>query len=108
MGFFKNLAKQMFMTKIGIVTGSDFAGGELAMAHKDGVQGLGIVRKGQEDYIFIKSDIAEFSKFETDIKFFIGSDPKIGNKYRVVFKDGKSAILCIPAAQCSIIENLFY
>ena len=108
MGFFKNMFKNAFAAKIGIVTGSDFGGGYVCMAHKDGKSALAIMKSGQEDYIFVKEDVAEFSTFETNIKFLVDREPKIGNKYRVVFKDGKSAILTVAAAHCSVIENLFY
>lgn len=108
MGFFKNLMKNLFANKIGVVTGSDFNGGYLATGRKNGVPALAIFGHGEEDYLFTKDDVKEFGVYEQNARFLIDNNAKIGNKYRILFKDGKSAIFNVPAGDCAKVEAILF
>ena len=108
MGFFKNLLKNAMSTKYGTVNGSDFGTGYVVAAHKDGAVALGFMVKGKEDYIFAKNDINEISSLGSNVSFTVDGNLKVGNKYRIVFKDGRSAIICIVLAECSKVESIIY
>lgn len=108
MGFLKSLVR-LNTTNIGAVTGGDFGKGcYLAPAKKDGRQALLIYSPLREDFVFDKSDVTEFSLMESGVRFAIDNKPCIGNKYRIVFKNGQSGILNVMANNCSIIENVLY
>lgn len=108
MGFFKNLIKQVATTKYGTVTGSDFGTGYVVAAHKEGAPALGFMVQGKDDYIFVKSDIAEISSLGSNVSFAVDGNLKVGNKYRIAFNDGKSAIMCIVLADCAKVESIIY
>jgi hypothetical protein len=106
MGFFKNILRAN--TAIGSVSGSDFNNCQLNMAKKDGSRALLISGLGKEDFVFDKSDVKEFSVVASNVNFKLGTQPKIGNKYKIEFNNGKTAIVSVPAHECEKIENILY
>ncbi len=108
MGFLKSLIRLNTNT-IGAVTGGDFAKAcYLAPAKKDGHPALLIYSPFREDFVFDKSDITEFKLLESGVPFGIDGKSYVGNKYRIVFKNGQSGILNVVANRCSVIENVLY
>ena len=108
MGFFKNIARS-FTSKIGEVSGSDFNNRFLAKSNKDGLPALVIYMTGTKDYLFNKNDVKEFNLLESNVFVFKqGDNQYIGSKYRVTFKDGKTAILNVPAGNCKDVEKVLY
>ena len=107
MGFFKTLLR-MNLNRIGNVTGSDFTNCYLSPTKKDNMPALMIYGVGKNDYIFNKADVKEFSIIETGTILVLDGKRYTGNKYRIVFNDGKSALLSIPSGNCQKIEQVLY
>ncbi len=118
MGFFKLLGK-VLSKKIGEVTGNDFCPGNkvcyLGSSKKDGAPALMFFGIDKEDFIFNKSDIKGFTPIETNTTIVLrgggqtGGSPYVqGNKYKVVFKNDKTAILNVPMVYCTAVENVLY
>ena len=107
MGFFKNMLR-MNTSRIGNVTGSDFNHCYISTAKKDGRPALIIYGTGKEDFLFDKSDVKEFSVIETNTLLIMENKRFSGNKYRIVFHNGKSAVLSIPTKDCAKVEEVLY
>lgn len=107
MGFFKNMLR-MNTSRIGNVTGSDFSHCYISVAKKDGRPALVIYGTGKEDFLFDKSDVKEISILETNTTLILENKRYVGNKYRIVFNNGKSALLSIPANGCARLEEVLF
>lgn len=107
MGFFKTMLR-MNTTRIGNASGSDFQGCYLSPSKKDGAPVLMLYGVGKDDYIFNKGDVKELSIIESNTTLVLDGKRYIGNKYRIVFNDGKSTLLSIPVANCSKLESVLY
>lgn len=121
-GFWK-LTKRLNSNNIGVVTGSDFRNGSLPNAYlgrKEEGKFLGIFQKysstqlliyGEkiEDYVFGKEDIESATVLQQECYFKMGGNQqKIGPKYQVVFKDGKSAIIAVPSNDAFKVERIIF
>ncbi len=108
MGYFKTIFRQI-AGRIGDVSGSDFSGCFLNKTKKDGAPALLIYGFGKEDFIFNKGDVKEITILESGSVVGVSSQSVyVGSKYKVVFNNGKTAILNIPAANCKNIEEVLY
>lgn len=107
MGFFKTMLR-MNTSRIGNVTGSDFPNCYISCTKKDGAPALLIFGTQTEDFIFTKSDVKDVSIIETNTLLILENKRYSGNKYRIQFKNGKSAILSIPTASCVKVEAVLY
>lgn len=120
MAGFMKMTKRLNSNVIGTVTGSDFRNGTLPYAYlgraEDG-KFLGIFQKyasdklmiyGEklDDFIFSRDDIAEGKVIGTNVSFKCLSNMYIGSKYEISFKNGKKAVICVPAAQACLIDNI--
>lgn len=121
-GFWK-LTKRLNSNNIGVVTGADFRNGSLPNAYlgrKEEGKFLGIFQKysstelliyGEkvEDYVFGKEDIESATVIQQESYFKMGSNQqKMGPKYQIVFKDGKSAIIAVPANAAYMVERVVF
>ena len=97
---------------IGSVTGSDFRNGNLPMAYlgmgeKENKDKLMIYGEKLDDFIFGKEDVASCELVQQQCYFKMnGNQQKLGPKYQVKFKNGKEAIICIPANAANRFENV--
>lgn len=107
MGFFKNTWR-MWTNRMGDLTGSDFQGCNLGTATKDGAPALMIYGLNREDFIFNKGDVKNISIMETGVILIINNQKYVGNKYKIEFKNGKTALLSMPAGDCYKIEKVLY
>lgn len=107
MGFFKTMFR-MNTNRIGNVTGSDFANCYLSPAKKDGMPALMIYGVKTDDYIFNKADVKEFQLLESSAMLILDGKRYVGNKYKIVFRDGKNALLNVPVASCQKVETVLY
>ena len=62
---------------------------------------------GKENVIFGKKDIQSFEMIQSNARWTHGNQPKIGNRYKIVFLDGKSSIINIVANGTSEFEAIF-
>lgn len=112
-GFFK-MFKRLNSNYWGVVTGSDFQNGKLPNAYlgkaDDGSKNkLMIYGEKLDDYIFGKEDILSVNVIQQEAYFKMGSNQqKIGPKYQIKFKDGKSAVIAIPANDAHKLESYIY
>ena len=110
-GFFKMMLR-MNSNMIGVVTGTDFRNGNLPMAYlgegeKENKGKLMIYGEKLDDYVFGKEDVASCTVLQQETPFKMANNQqKIGPKYQVKFKDGKVAMICIPANQAFRLENV--
>ena len=108
MGFFKTIFRQI-SGRIGEVSGSDFSGCFVNRAKKDGAPALLIYGFNKEDFIFNKGDVKEISILESGSVVGVSNNSVfVGNKYKISFNNGKTALLSIPAGNCKIIEEVLY
>ncbi|MCH5148521.1 MAG: hypothetical protein J1G05_04060 [Clostridiales bacterium] len=112
-GFFK-MMKRLNLNQMGIVTGSDFSNGKLPNAYlgkaDDGSKDkLMIYGEKIEDFIFGKEDVGSAKIIQQEALFKMGNNKqKLGPKYEVKFKSGKTAIICIPANDAYKLEQIIY
>ncbi len=112
-GFFK-MFKRLNFNQWGIVTGSGFRNGSLPYAYigkaDDGSKGkLMIYGEKIEDFIFDKNDIHSAKVSQEDALFKMGANKQYrGPKYEVMFKNGKTAIIAIPANMAYKIESVIF
>ena len=123
MAGFLQLTKRLNSNNIGIVTGSDFRNGSLPYAYlgraEDG-KTLGIFQKysneklliyGEkiEDFVFGKSDIASVNVIQQQAYFKMANNQqKMGPKYEIKFKNGKAAIIAVPANDAYKVEQIIF
>lgn len=105
----------------GKVTGGDYMGYGVTIVNKqyfiEGKTYVGVtpLKKdtvifgciGKENYMFGKEDVAEFQTIESHATWSSGNAVKKGNRYKIIFKDGKSSIINIVADSTSEIESIF-
>lgn len=123
MSNFLKLTKRLNSNNFAVVTGSDFRNGSLPYAYLGrGEEGktLGIFTKyskdklliyGEhlEDFVFGKEDILYATVLQQECNFKMGGNQqKIGPKYEVKFKNGKTALIAIPATAAYIIEQIIF
>lgn len=112
MAGFLAMLRRLNTNQLGSVTGSDFQNGKLPSAYlgrgeKENKGKLMIYGEKLEDYVFGKEDVASCSVVQSDAWFKMRSNQqKRGPKYKVSFKDGKVAFICIPANDAYILENV--
>lgn len=107
---FKNLISNIFKQAVssGHVLGGEYFGRAVTLrTFEDQTKGMVLNVLGKEEVEIKKSDVKEFSIIETNAKFKIGNDIKIGNRYKVVLNDGISFIIGIVANHCSQFEAAF-
>ena len=110
-GFFK-LMLRMNSNMLGVVTGSDFRNGNLPMAYlgkgeKENKGKFMIYGEKLDDFVFGKEDVASCEILQQEANFkMTNNQTKVGPKYQVKFKNGKTAIICIPAHDAYIFENV--
>ena len=106
MGFFGNIFKQAM--KSGNVLGGDYFGYAVTLrTFEDKTRGMGLNVLGKDEIRITKNDVKEFTIVETNAKFTVGGNMKIGTRYKVVLNDGKSFIMGIVANDCSQFEATF-
>ena len=105
----------------GKVTGGDYAGYGVTLVNKEyyteGKSYAGVTPLktdtvifgclGKENYIFGKEEVADFQTIESHATWSSGNTVKKGNRYKSVFKDGKTSIVNIVANSTSQIEAIF-
>ncbi len=113
-GFFK-MMKRMNTNMIGIVTGSDFRNGSLPSAYlgrgekADKKTKLLIYGEKIEDFVFGKEDVASCTVLQQEAHFKMGAnEQKLGPKYEIKFKNGKTAIVCVPANAAYLVEQIVF
>lgn len=112
-GFFK-MFKRLNFNQMGIVTGSDFRNGSLPYAYlgkaDDGSKGkLMIYGEKIEDYVFGKEDIQSAQVIQAEAFFKMSNNKqKLGPKYEIKFKNGKTAVISVPANEAYKIEQVIY
>lgn len=112
-GFF-TMFKRLNSNQMGIVTGSDFRNGSLPHAYlgrgeKENKGKLMIYGEKIEDFVFSKEDISTVNVLQQAAYFKMGSNQqKIGPKYEIKFKNGKIAIIAIPANDAYKLESVIY
>lgn len=111
-GFFKMMLR-MNSNMMGIVTGSDFRNGNLPSAYighgekADKKTKLLIYGEKIDDFVFGKEDVASCTVMQQECHFKMGGNQqKIGPKYEIKFKNGKTAIVCVPANAAYLIEQI--
>ena len=126
MGLFskiKQVFKQMLVAggNDGKVTGGDYLGYGVTLVNKknfvEGKSYVGVtpLRKdtvifgcmGKENFMFDKEEVAEFQTIENNARWGSGNTVKVGNRYKIIFKDGKTSIVSIVANSTSEIETIF-
>ncbi len=106
MGFFGNIFKQMM--KSGNVLAGDYFGYAVTLrTFDDGKKGMGLNVLGKDEVRITKDDVETFEIAETNAKFKMGNDLKIGTRYKVVLKDGKAFFMGIVANDVSQFEAAF-
>ena len=120
MAGFMKMTKRLNSNLLGSVAGGDFKNGSLPSAYlgraEDG-KFLGIFQKyandklliyGEhiDDFIFSHSDVAEAKTVGTNVAFRLMSHQYIGTKYEITFKNGKKAVICVPANQAYLVDNV--
>ncbi len=105
MGFFKTMLR-MNLTRIGNVSGSKYAHCYISTAKKDGAPALLIFGTKHEDFIFTKDDVTETKLVSAGAMTTMDGKPKIANTYQVTFKNGTTAVITVPVASSSKIENV--
>lgn len=108
---------------IGVVTGSDFRNGSLPNAYLGrGEEGsflkiftkyskdkLLIYGEKVEDFVFGKEDVLSATVIQQKAYFKMGSNKqKMGPKYEVKFKNGKTALIAVPANEAYRIEQIIF
>ena len=113
-GFFKMMLR-MNTNQIGIVTGSDFRNGNLPYAYLGHGEGadkntkLLIYGEKIDDFAFGKEDVASCTVLQQEAYFKMGGNQqKMGPKYEIKFKNGKTAIVCVPANGAYMVEQIVY
>ena len=114
MGFFKNLFGAMFngATAIGQVTGGEYNRYTVNyVKNEDGEYVLKFAMLSKPNILISKDDVAEFTTLETGANWIQGSGSGakrcLGNRYKIVTKDGKSAIFNVLANYTGKVESLF-
>ncbi|MBD5636396.1 MAG: hypothetical protein HDP28_01055 [Clostridia bacterium] len=104
--FLSNIFKQSMRS--GSVLGGDYFGYAVTLrTFEDNTRGMGLNVLGKDEVKITKNDVKEFTIIETNAKFKIGNDLKIGTRYKVVLNDDKSFIIGIVANDCSQFESTF-
>lgn len=108
---FRNFMRKLLINagSDGRVTGGDYLNYGVSLARMDdGSTKIAFGRSGQEPFYFDKNDVQEFTTLETGARWSdSGNNLKVGNRYKVVFKNGKASIMSIVANSVSEIEGLF-
>ncbi len=117
------LTKRLNCNNIGVVTGSDFRNGNLPNAYLGRAEEgktLGIFTKyskeklliyGEkvEDFVFGKDDVQSAKVMQQEAYFKMGANnQKMGPKYEVKFKNGKTAIIAVPANDAYKVEQIIF
>ena len=112
-GFFK-MFKRLNSNVLGVVTGADFKNGSYPFAYlgkgeKSDKDKLMIYGEKIEDFVFSKEEVASAKVLQQEVTFKgVGNTMYKGPKYEIRFKNGKVAIISIPAAEAYKLENLIY
>ena len=108
MGFFKNIARSIFANNAGDgwITGGDYEHSAVSLGKVDGEEKLSIVTLKELIYV-VKSDVQDFATIETGAKWSHGNKNYVGNRYKVILKNGKSFIMSIIANSTSRFEAYF-
>ena len=114
MGFFKSLlgAALNGASAIGQVTGGEYNRYTVNLVkNKDGEQVLKFAMLSKPDILISKADVREFATLESGAQWIQGSGSGakrcLGNRYKLITKDGKSAIFNVLANYTGQIESLF-
>ena len=114
MGFFKSLlgAALNGASAIGQVTGGEFNRYTVNIVkNKDGEEVLKFAMLTRPDVLISKGDVREFTTLESGAHWVQGSGNGqrryVGNRYKIVTKDGKSAIFNVFANYTGRVESLF-
>ena len=125
MGFFSKIKdgfKKMLIAggNDGKVTGGDYMGYGVTLVNKEyytaGKKYVGVtpLKKdtvifgcmGKESFMFGKDVVKDFQTVESHAIWNSGNTVKRGNRYKIVFKDGKTSIVNIVANSTSEIEAI--
>ena len=108
-GFFK--AAMNSASSSGTVTGGDYARYNVNLSTVNGQTKMTLTMLGKPDVEISKENVKEFTTMETGAKWVTGSGSGqrtcLGNRYKVVMKDGKSFIMNVLANYTSKVEALF-
>lgn len=114
MGFFKNFLGAILnsATAIGEVTGGEYNRYSVNLIKdKEGKQFLKFSMLSKPDVLISKADVREFATLESGATWVRGSGSNakrcLGNRYKLVTVDGKSAIINILANYTGQVESLF-
>lgn len=114
MGFFKKFLGAILngATAIGTVSGGEYNRYTVnSIKTENGEDGLKLAMLGKQDVILTKANVREFITLETGAKWTSGSGSNqkicLGNRYKVVTNEGKSAIINILANYTSKVEAIF-
>lgn len=121
MGTFMQVTKRINSNVIGVVTGSEWTSARYPVSYigfaEAGKAFLGLVTKkdmnhlmiygvGIEDYIFGKENIAKTTLVEEKTVIAVGSQRAYGPKYKIEFKDGKTAFIAIQQSSVMQVDRI--
>lgn len=112
-GFF-TMFKRLNSNNFGVVTGSDFRNGSLPYAYlgrgeKENKDKLMIYGEKLDDFVFGREDVESAKVLQQETYFKMGSNQqKKGSKYEIKFKNGKVAIIAIPANDAYRLESVIF
>ena len=121
MATFMQVTKRINSNVIGVVTGSEWTSAKYPVSYigfaEAGKALLGLVTKkdvnhlmiygvGIDDYVFGKEDVAKVTLVEEKAVIAVGSQRAYGPKYKVEFKDGKTAYISIQQASVAQVDRI--
>ena len=121
MATFMQVTKRINSNVIGVVTGSEWTSAKYPVSYigfaEAGKALLGLVTKkdvnhlmiygvGIDDYVFGKEDVAKVTLVEEKAVIAVGSQRDYGPKYKVEFKDGKTAYISIQQASVAQVDRI--
>ncbi|MBR7172679.1 MAG: hypothetical protein IKD36_02685 [Clostridia bacterium] len=110
--FWRGFAHLICM-KVGFTSGSDFPDGNVTPGtidgKKDGKKCLTIFGSRYSDFSFTKDDIKKLEVIQAGLPLTIGSTRYIVTKFRIEFKNGKVAVMCVPEGNAlKRVEEIIY
>lgn len=121
MATFMQVTKRINSNVIGVVTGSEWTSAKYPVSYigfaEAGKAMLGLITKkdlnhlmiygvGIDDYVFGKDNIVKATLVEEKTVIAVGNQRVYGPKYKVEFKDGKSAFISIQNASVPQVDRI--
>lgn len=123
MATFMKVTKRMNSNILGVVTGADFTNEKYPKSYlgfaEVGKMFFGLLPKvdrsklmiygvGFDDYIFGKENVEKATMLEEKAVLTVGNQKRFGPKYKINFKDGKTAIVTVASADSYKLEPIIY